>query len=218
MDSSNLKHALSPTSTAPVLEFVCLFTRDLRRKQKRWQDGRLKFHTYNKRIMVYDDRGNFVGDAHWHEDHDFDEGEEVELERGGVIVQVAECTGSRDQDLSELVDKRARERAERQSAAIARRPPAIEDGTPPHAVVPHFQMRHKPLHHLVGTPTGHHGRALMPTESPYEERQKLAVSPPKENARPTKRRKREASPLSKSGYAQSLFGAVLTLSVNTMKV
>ncbi|KAI0112876.1 hypothetical protein F4814DRAFT_325142 [Daldinia grandis] len=209
--SASSNHQQVPGSTAPVLEYVCLFTRDLRRKQKRWQDGRLKYHTFNKRIMVYDERGNFVGDTHWHEDYDFDEGEEVELERGGTIVQVAECTGSHDQDLSELIDKRARERAERQSAALARRPPTVEAATPSVAA-PHLQLRHKPLHNLIGTPTGHHGRALLPTESPYEERQKLATSAQDNDTRPAKRRKREASPPSKSGYAQSLFGASLTLS------
>ncbi|KAI0384557.1 hypothetical protein F5Y04DRAFT_232102 [Hypomontagnella monticulosa] len=198
-------------STAPVLDFVCLFTRDLRRKQKRWQDGRLKYHTFNKRIMVYDDRGNFVGDAHWREDGDLDEGEELELERGGAMIQVAECTGSRDQDLSELVDKRAKEKAERQSAALARRHPMIEAASS-HTTIPHFQLRHKPLHSLIGTPTGHHGRALLPTESPYEERQKLAASSEKDDTRPTKRRRREVSPPSKGGYAQSLFGASLSLS------
>ncbi|KAJ0296132.1 hypothetical protein COL516b_011884 [Colletotrichum fioriniae] len=94
---------------APVLEHLCLFTHDLKRKQKRWQDGRLKFHTFNKRIMVYDERGNFIGDMHWREDFDFGEGEEFNLERGAVIVQVAECIGSKDQDLTELLDKRAKE-------------------------------------------------------------------------------------------------------------
>ncbi|KAL7621212.1 hypothetical protein AAE478_008529 [Parahypoxylon ruwenzoriense] len=211
MHSSSPSNQQVPSSTAPVLEFVCLFTRDLRRKQKRWQDGRLKYHTFNKRIMVYDDRGNFVGDTHWREDNDFDEGEEVELERGGTIVQVAECTGSRDQDLSELIDKRVREKTERQAAAVARRPPTVE-ATTPHAAVPHFQLRHKPLHHLIGTPTGHHGRALISTESPYEERRKLVDSPQNDGARPGKRRKRDISPPSKNGYAQSLFGATLTLS------
>ncbi|KAI1474653.1 hypothetical protein F4774DRAFT_399911 [Daldinia eschscholtzii] len=161
--------------------------------------------------MVYDDRGNFVGDTHWHEDYDFDEGEELELERGGTIVQVAECTGSRDQDLSELIDKRARERAERQSAALARRPPTAEAATS-NVATPHFQLRHKPLHNVIGTPTGHHGRALMPTESPYEERQKQVVVARDNDLRPAKRRRREVSPPSKSGYAQSLFGASLTLS------
>ncbi|KAI0109419.1 hypothetical protein F4776DRAFT_657218 [Hypoxylon sp. NC0597] len=199
-------------STAPVLEFACLFTHDLRRKQKRWQDGRLKYHTFNKRIMVYDERGNFIGDTHWREDNDLNEGDEVQLERGGVIVQVAECTGSRDQDLSELIDKRAQQRAERQAAALARRQPTLEVSTTLHAAAPHFQLRHKPLHHLIGTPTGHHGRALIPTESPYEERQKLVTSPHTDSPHPAKRRKREISPPSKGGYAQSLFGAALTLS------
>ena len=99
-------------NTAPVLEFRCLYTSDLRRKQKRWQDGRLKFHTFNKRIMVYDDRSNFVGDSHWREDHAFAEGEEVELERCGILVEVSECVGIREQDLT-LLNKVVKDRQER---------------------------------------------------------------------------------------------------------
>ncbi|OTA58638.1 hypothetical protein K449DRAFT_436587 [Hypoxylon sp. EC38] len=209
--SAALNHQQEP-STALVLEYACLFTHDLRRKQKRWQDGKLKYHTFNKRIMVYDERGNFIGDTHWCEDYNLNEGDEVELQRGGVIVQVVERTGSRDQDLSELIDKRAQERAERQAAALARRQPTLDSTTIPHPAASHFQLRHKPLHHLIGTPTGHHGRASIPTESPYEERQKLTMSPQTDSPRPAKRRKREVSPPSKGGYAQSLFGAALTLS------
>ncbi|RYP93097.1 hypothetical protein DL770_000754 [Monosporascus sp. CRB-9-2] len=211
------------SSSALVLEFVCLFTHDLRRKQKRWQDGRLKYHTFNKRVMVYDERGNFVGDTHWREDFEFGDGEELELERGSTIVQVAECTGSRDQDLSELIDKRAQEKIQRQSAALARRHPTLEPPTPQPplaaaaAASPHFQLRHRHLHHLIGTPTGHHGRAHIPSESPYEQRrQQLEASPQDDTNRPAKRRKREVSPPSKSGYAQSLFGATLTLSGRPM--
>src|SRR6187402_2584144 len=88
-------------NTAPVLEFRCLYTQDIRRKQKRWQDGRLKFHTFNKRVMVFDERSNFVGDTHWRRDSEFDAGEELELERGGILVEVGECAGRRDQDLFE---------------------------------------------------------------------------------------------------------------------
>ncbi|KAK7754620.1 hypothetical protein SLS62_003403 [Diatrype stigma] len=204
------------STTAPVLEFVCLFTHDLRRKQKRWQDGRLKYHTFNKRVMVYDERGNFAGDGHWREDFPLCDGEELQLERGGIIVQVAECTGTREQDLSELVDKRAQEKAQRQSAALARRHPTLEPPTPQSAVVTaaHFEPRHRPLHQLIGTPTGHHGRALIPSESPYQQRQQqLEASPNQDDPnRPAKRRKRDISPPSKSGYAQSLFGTTLTLS------
>src|SRR5579871_1139272 len=99
-------------NTAPVLEYQCLYTSDIRRKQKRWQDGRLKFHTFNKRIMVYDERGNFVGDTHWRQDYNFDEGEELELERSGTLVQVSECVGKRIQDLREILDKRLKETEE----------------------------------------------------------------------------------------------------------
>ncbi|KXX77395.1 Protein ZGRF1 [Madurella mycetomatis] len=201
---------------APVLEFLCLFTHDLRRKQKRWQDGRLKYHTFNKRVMVYDDRGNFVGDMHWRREWEFDEGEEVELERGGIIVQVAECVGRQNQDLSELLDKRVKEREQRQARVATRAlfsAPSARTPLPAPVAQDHFQTRHRPLHQLLGTPTGHHGRASVPTESPFELRQKAnETSGDHPDSRPVKRRKYDATPPSKMGYAQSLFGAPLTLS------
>jgi len=40
------------SDTAPVLELNCLYTHNVRRKSKRWQDGFLRYHTFNKRIMV----------------------------------------------------------------------------------------------------------------------------------------------------------------------
>lgn len=203
----------SPASaSAAVLEFICLFTHDLRRKQKRWQDGRLKFHSFNKRVMVYDDRGNFVGDMHWRRDYDFNEGEEVELERGAVIVQVQDLVRRTDQDLSELIDKRAKEKEQRQLQVLAR-------ASGPTAVIPrsmprptpsdHFQLRHRPLLQVIGTPSGHHGKALVPKESPYEQRNQNAESP---DDRAAKKRKYDEPPSGKVGYAQALFGQTLTLS------
>ncbi|KAJ3562845.1 hypothetical protein NPX13_g8407 [Xylaria arbuscula] len=201
--------AHSTATTAPVREHTCLFTHDLRRKQKRWNDGRLKYHTFNRRVMVYDERGNFIGDAHWREDYDLADGDELELERGGVLTQVGECVGSRDQDLSDLIDKRAQEKAQRQAAAAARRPTAA---VPPlHSVKPN-SLPQKHLHNIIGTPSGHHGRAVLPKESPYEERRQKLSSPHSEDTCPAKRQRREISPPSKSGYAQNLFGATLTLS------
>ncbi|KAM7213168.1 Protein of unknown function (DUF2439) domain containing protein, partial [Rhypophila decipiens] len=204
-------------SSATVLEFVCLFTHDLRRKQKRWQDGRLKYHTFNKRVMVYDDRGNFVGDMYWRRNWEFDEGEEIELERGGVIVQVAECVGRQNQDLSELIDKRQKEKEQRAAARPAAHPVPMH--TPlsinrtPGAQRDHFQTRYRPLNQLLGTPTGHHGRALVPTESPYEQRHAADRTPDEESSsRAQKRRRYDGMPSSKQGYAQALFGAPLTLS------
>lgn len=209
--------SLSTTgSTAPVLEYLCLFTRDLRRKQKRWQDGRLKYHTFNKRIMVYDDRGNFVGDTHWRADCDLDAGEEVELERGGVIVQISDCVGRQTQDLSELIDKPLQEKQQRHAAAASRTPaPSLVRRPDPRLQPPpdHFQLRHRPLKDLIGTPTGHHGRAAVPVGSPFEQRHGTPrSSDPHDEERPGKRRKRDNTPPSKMGYARSLFGATLSLS------
>jgi hypothetical protein len=198
-------------NTAPVLEFRCLFTPDLRRKQKRWQDGRLKFHTFNKRVMVYDDRSNFVGDTHWRRDYDFDEGEELELERGGILVEVGECIGKRDQDLTELVDKRVKEREERVAARNATspmRPQALFNG--PQTPAGSTLLRPKSLNAVLGNPTGHYGKAVMSNQSPFEQRQQ-AIRDDNENERPAKRRKQEKTPPSKSGYAQNLMGTKLTL-------
>lgn len=206
-------------STAPVFEFLCLFTHDLRRKQKRWQDGRLKYHVFNKRVMVYDERGNSVGDMHWRADWEFDEGEEIELERGGVLVQVSECVGRQSQDLSELLDKPAQEKEQRQARLSARSTtgnntttPVVINRAPPSSDHP-LQLRHIPLNHMLGTPTGHPGRARIPVESPFEQRQSTVDSPGDSNpSRASKRRKIDEPPPSRAGYAQNLFGAALSLS------
>ncbi|KAJ9134674.1 Protein ZGRF1 [Coniochaeta hoffmannii] len=214
-----------PGSSAPVLEFLCLFTHDLRRKQKRWQDGRVKYHTFNRRVMAYDDRGNFIGDMHWRADWDFDAGEEIQLERGGIIVQVSDCVGQQSQDLSELVDKRIQEREQRirdkerrQTNTPSSRPPLPaprgDVGHRPEQSGSHTpRIRHRPLTSLIGTPTGHHGRAVVPSDSPFEQRRRTDETAAEEHLqRPTKRRRYDGTAPSKLGYAQSLFGTTLTLS------
>lgn len=209
----------APGSTAPVSEYTCLFTHDLRRKQKRWQDGRIKYHTFNRRVMVYDERGNFVGDMHWCRDWEFGEGEEVELERGSVIVQVGDYVGNQDQDLSELLDKRVKEKEQRQAKAALRpqsahRPIHYPSPNPgPHAPLDCFQPLYRPMNQVLGTPTGHYGRAVVPTESPFEQRHRPNETPGGQtDPRPAKRPRHIETPPSKMGYAQNLFGASLTLS------
>ncbi|KAF4435513.1 hypothetical protein FACUT_7136 [Fusarium acutatum] len=206
-------------TTALVMDFICLFTHDLKRKQKRWQDGVLKYHTFNKRVMVYDDRNHFIGDAHWQEGGDLEPGDEFELDRGAAIVQVSDCTGQREQDLTELLDKRAKEVEKRRTNAGTTRTPgstAAVTQTPRNDQnTPHFQLRHRPLNDLVGG-ASRIGRAVISPHSPFEQR-KMAESPgqqqdsPSEDARPSKRRRREKSPPSKMGHARALFGTTLTL-------
>ncbi|TLS21652.1 uncharacterized protein PpBr36_09298 [Pyricularia pennisetigena] len=214
MASENATNSPAPhVTTAPVLEYICLFTKDLKKKQKKWQDGRLKLHTYNNKVMVYDERGYNVGYMHWRHDYDLADGEELELESGGTIVQVCECVGTQEQDISGLVDKRLQEKEQRaikvasrlqQSSSLGGSRPVVRQ--PPSD---HFQLRQVPLNQLLGTPTGHHGRALAPSESPFEQRHRASND---ETPRPAKRPRREPSPPAKSGYAQNLFGTKLHLS------
>lgn len=201
------------TPTATVVDFICLFTHDLKRKQKRWQDGVLKYHTFNKRIMVHDDRGHFVGDAHWQAEGHLDTGDEFELDRGGAIVQVSDCTGQREQDLSELLDKRSKEVEKRRATAISRtpRPSAqVAGSSTTQEQNTHFQLRHRPLSEMLGTPS-RIGRAAISPHSPYEARQMAQGTQQEAKPRTVKKRRHEESPPSTSYHARALFGATLTL-------
>jgi hypothetical protein len=195
--------SVPPTqNTAPVLEFNCLYTHDIRRKQKRWQDGFLRFHTFNKRIMVYDVPRNFIGDMHWKEDTAFDEGEEFTLERDAVLVQVAESVGRTETDLTEL--KQSAKKSRREGGGQRSSPPPMSLATPSRAMGPpmarpgtasvagsNTQLKHRSLNALLGTPKGRIGKAALPTKSPFEMRQ-AEENEEWESGRPTKRSKPEA--------------------------
>jgi hypothetical protein len=45
---------------AKVHEYEVMWTSQLTQKIKKWNDGTLKFHTFNKRAMLYDSSGIFV--------------------------------------------------------------------------------------------------------------------------------------------------------------
>ncbi|KAI7019284.1 hypothetical protein KC355_g3096, partial [Hortaea werneckii] len=108
-------------NTALVLEFNCLYTHDVRRKSKRWQDGFLRYHTFNKRVMVYDVPRNFIGDTHWTAS-ELQDGDELTLDKEGVIVQVAEAVGKTETDLTDL--------------RKSKKKPAVEHGSSPPALAP----------------------------------------------------------------------------------
>ncbi|KAI9659440.1 MAG: hypothetical protein M1821_001698 [Bathelium mastoideum] len=154
-------------NTAPVIEFRCLYTHDIRRKAKRWQDGFLKFHTFNKRVMVYDVPRNFIGDMHWKDQGELQEGDEITLECA-VLVQVNEPIDRTETDLTPLFQKRDKSSAQKQEAkkdmsgqsALARRARSTVQS----------QKRHKSLHALLGDPKGPHDKAVLLNRSPYEVR------------------------------------------------
>ena len=170
-------------TTAPVVKHVCLFTRDLRRKHKRWQDGRLEFHTFNRRVMVYDDNGTFIGDSHRIKHGDVEDGNEFQLDRGNIIVQVAELISQRDQDITEIVTRKAKSQKPLTQSPESLPTPRMKPSSS------HSQLRHLPLQSLLSTPGRQIGRAVVPTTSPYEQRKQT----PEDAERLPKRRRIETN-------------------------
>ncbi|KAL8763445.1 MAG: hypothetical protein Q9184_000753 [Pyrenodesmia sp. 2 TL-2023] len=186
LPSTNL--TIPPTqNTALVLSFSCLYTHDLRRKQKRWQDGVLKFHTFNKRIMVYDVPRNFIGDTHWSESQAIQDGDELELDRG-VLIQVGEVVERNKTDLTELLERRTPKPA---YGAVQ----DLQDGAAKHqtstrgqaVTTPQnhrdtqmspqvSQLRPKSLNTLLGKTRGPVGKAVLPTRSPAELRREREIT------------------------------------------
>jgi Protein of unknown function (DUF2439) len=180
--------AVAPTqNTAPVFEFRCLYTHDLRKKKKIWHDGSLRFHTFNRRVMVYDDFKNYIGDAHWRETGDFLEGEELRLDKG-VMVEVGEQIGQTETDLAPVI-------LEKRRAEVAISPPrmphasnAYSSGSRPTGTI--SQARPKSLAAVLGASQGPIGRARLPARSPFEQRQVNIQRPPETCEAPPAKRPR----------------------------
>lgn len=173
--------SIAPTrnqNTAPVFEFDCLFTHDLRKKKKTWHDGYLRFHTFNRRIMVYDDSKNFIGDLHYRDAGDLQEGEELRLDKG-VLVDVGRRTGQTETDLAEVLDKGRHGDEGAQSKQAT--PAAIHQNM---QRVPSLnaQGRPKSLAAVLGASQGPIGRARLAIKSPYERlhstRPESVIEPP----------------------------------------
>lgn len=168
---------------APVFHYSCLFTHDIRRKNtKRWQDGYLSLHSFNGRIMVYDSSRNYIGDA-YNKEPSLDDGQELTLDRMGVLVQVGERQGVQETDLTELLAKRVRkpveqEKEQHQASAVRNtsttplKPQAANTRTPAHTSY-----------------TGWTGTAKLSTVSPFASRQ-AELSRQKENVEPPRKKQR----------------------------
>ena len=159
----------STQNTAPVLDFRCLYTYDLRRKAKRWQDGLARFHTFNKRVMVYDEPRNFIGDTHWREPEPIQDGDELQLDKG-ILIQIGEATGRIDQDISGLFEKRKVAPIGDEGSSPARTRPAqapIQSAVRALQAAP-SQLMPRTLNSVLGTPKGQIGRATLPAKSPFE--------------------------------------------------
>lgn len=181
--------ASQPPATASVTKFRCLFTHDLRRKSKRWQDGYLRYHAFNKRIMVFDEQGNFIGDHHWRSVDEVQDGDELELDKG-VLIEVGERMGTTQTDLTNLFEKR---KSSQGSPASRNQTPQASQSTHTSTPVrPSGSQSFRSLNDLLGirkTPIGH-------LVSPYEERHPPRPSNTPERPEPVPKRQKVAAPRS----------------------
>lgn len=114
---------------------------------------------------MYDVSRNYIGDMHRRKDEVLQDGDEFELDRG-VLIQVGEATGSIEQDLTGLLEKRKKAPEVVVNDDVSHQPSAVPTARPT-AAQP-SQLRPKTLNALLGTPKGRIGRALLPTKSPHE--------------------------------------------------
>ena len=167
-------------NTAPVLDFRCLYTHDLRQKKKRWHDGVLRFHTFNSRIMVYDISRNFIGDKYWREPEVVQDGDELELEKG-VLIQVEEATGRTEQDLAPILNHHKTAQSDRPAVNPVRvhtASTAVSAATSTAISRDNATLlKPKSLNALLGTPKGKYGRAVLPGKSPFQSRHEATSLP-----------------------------------------
>ncbi|KAK7902889.1 hypothetical protein LTR67_002535 [Exophiala xenobiotica] len=163
---------VAPTqNTAPVHEFRCLYTRDLHKKAKKWHDGSLRFHTFNRRVMVYDDAKNYIGDLHYRQEEEFGEGVEIQLDRG-VKVEVGDRLGETETDLAPILDRQRPEKATSQARQATGLTPRLNSSL--------SSQRPKSLLEVLGPSQGRLGRSRLPLQSPYEQRQGFSRPEPSE--------------------------------------
>jgi Protein of unknown function (DUF2439) len=196
----------NPTqSTASVLEFSCLYTRDITRKRKRWQDGILNFHTFNRRVMVYDSTRNFVGDLHWRPMtsskagvEDFVDEGEIKLQNG-MLVEIGERKGVTETDLRPLLTRKEKgdlgsEGNDRSSPISARfatgtgrsiseMRSSVENARAALNRVSVARPKHRSLNSIL---KGNGSRPTV-TDSPFEQRKRMSDEQDAEPKRPAKK-------------------------------
>lgn len=159
-----------------------MFTHDILKKSKKWHDGSLRYHTFNKRVMVYDDTMNLVGDLHYRQAEEFAEGLELKLDRP-VLVQVEEPLGQTNTDLTPLL---GRQRQDVNNQASNQTQPTRASLARINAA--NSQARPKSIKELLGASQGRLGRARLPTQSPFKQRQALADVQPTTQPSPKRRK------------------------------
>jgi hypothetical protein len=85
--------------TAEVQVYEAMWTSQLTQKNKVWNDGVVRFHTFNKRLTLYDARGVLL-DSLFINRRRVEQGEVLRFER--TLVDIGGKTGTFQQDLAQL--------------------------------------------------------------------------------------------------------------------
>ncbi|CAZ81181.1 unnamed protein product [Tuber melanosporum] len=88
------------TKTAPVDEYRVMWTTNKTQKIKKWHDGFLRYHSFNRRMLVYDDGRHLVADMYLRDREFLGEGDELEFEHH--LVSIEDFHGSVNQDLTPI--------------------------------------------------------------------------------------------------------------------
>lgn len=92
-------------SHADIHEFSVLFTRSVKKKQKDWHDGYLKWHTFNFRAILYDDQRKQVANEFFPRRTIRSDSE---LEFSSALVQIGEQTEILQANLEQIYRSNAR--------------------------------------------------------------------------------------------------------------
>lgn len=154
--------------------------------------------------MVYDTSNNFIGDLHWQANAEIEDGDELELERGGVLVQVGERLERTETDLTPLLEKKKTGSATGITAAArttamspisqgnVASPSSSRFSIASSSIVQFSSDRLKSLNEVLGIKRAPIGKAVLRTKSPYEQRQETLAANSETSQRPSKRQKRSS--------------------------
>ncbi|KAF8543273.1 hypothetical protein BDD12DRAFT_246554 [Trichophaea hybrida] len=116
MNTNNSQIAHS-SQTAPIKEFRVMWTQQKKQKLKKWHDGTLRFHTFNNRMLLYDEGRTLITDKYLKPGTIIDEGDEVEFEQH--LATIEEFLKTVIQDLTPVFAPAVQRQQQR--AAIAAR-------------------------------------------------------------------------------------------------
>ncbi|KAI5777691.1 hypothetical protein EDC01DRAFT_677723 [Geopyxis carbonaria] len=109
-----MSHTVHSSQTAPVQEFRVLWTTQKKQKLKLWHDGFLRLHTFNNRMLLYDENRGLLADKYQTTSTRVTEGDEMQFEQH--LVTIEEFIRTVVQDLAPVFSPAIQRRQQRATA------------------------------------------------------------------------------------------------------